>query len=224
MRVEGVVGQQSPALVCDEGHRLDDVAEDGLADEVVEVDPDPAGLDALAPRSDLALELVAAFQVDPEQPMAVRASARAAAPALDPEQVVEDRDDEVVVEVATLRPADDEGHDRQPLGVEVAQDLDAGVLVPGRHGPAQVVLLVRADDLRADRSLELEHQAAADRLDDRRRAALLAVDGIGEVDVLVGVHVGDRPATDHVRHPVRHQVAAHHEDARCAGSADELVR
>ena len=47
-RVEAVVRQQPPAVVGDQRDRLDDVVEHGLGDEVVEVDPHPAGLDALA--------------------------------------------------------------------------------------------------------------------------------------------------------------------------------
>ena len=68
--------------------------------------------------------------------------------------------------------------------------------------PAQEVLLVGADDLDADRLLELEHQAGPDRLDDRRGAALLAVDRVVEVAVLGRVDVGDRAAAGHVGHPV----------------------
>ena len=52
--------------------RLDHVVEHGLGDEVVEVDPDPARLDALAAVRDLALELVRPLQVDAEQPVPVR--------------------------------------------------------------------------------------------------------------------------------------------------------
>ena len=47
-RVEAVVAEQPPALARHEAYGLDDVGEDLLVDEVVEVDPHPAGLDALA--------------------------------------------------------------------------------------------------------------------------------------------------------------------------------
>ena len=47
------------------------------------------------------------------------------------------------------------------------------------HRAPQEVLLVRADDLDADRLLELEHQPGADRFDDRRGAALLALRRVG---------------------------------------------
>ena len=54
--IEAVVGQQRCTAVGDELDRRQDVVELGLVDEVVEVDPDPAGLDALAARADLAFE------------------------------------------------------------------------------------------------------------------------------------------------------------------------
>ena len=45
-----------------------------------------------------------------------------------------------------------------------------------------------------DRLLELEHEARPDRLDDRGRAAFLAMLGVVEVDVLGRVDVGDGAA------------------------------
>src|SRR5690348_3540258 len=89
---------------------------DDVGDEVVEVDADPARLDALAPAGDLARELVRALEVDAEQVVAVGAGARAASAGLDAEEVVEDRDDEVVVQVATVVAVDDEGDDGQAFG------------------------------------------------------------------------------------------------------------
>ena len=103
----------------------DDVVEHSLADEVVEVHPDPAGLDALATAGDLALERMGRLDVDPEQAMAVRPGTRAAAARLDAEQVVEQRHDEVVMEIAVIV-ADRERHDRQARQRGVAEDLDHG--------------------------------------------------------------------------------------------------
>ena len=57
--IEPVLGQQPPPLARDEVDRVEDEREHRLADEVVEVHPDPAGLDPLAAAGDLALELVA---------------------------------------------------------------------------------------------------------------------------------------------------------------------
>ena len=73
--LEPVVGQQAPAIGRDQVHGREDEFEHGIADEVVEVHPDPARLDPLAPALDLALELAGRFEVDPEQAMAVRAGA-----------------------------------------------------------------------------------------------------------------------------------------------------
>ena len=117
-----------------------------------------------------------------------------------------------------------ERHDRQPLGVEVAEDLDVRLVLPRLDRAAQVALLVRADHVDADRLLELEHQAGPDRLDDRRRAALLAVHRVVEVAVLGRVDVGDRAAARHVGHPVAQQLAADDQHAGRARPADELVR
>ena len=63
-------------------------------------------------------------------------------------------------------------------------------------------LLAGPDRLDADGLLELEHQPGADRLDDGRGAALLAVGRVVEVAVLERVDVGDRAAAGHDGHPV----------------------
>ncbi len=221
--VEAVVGQQPPALGRDEVHRVDDVVDHRRTHEVVEVDPHPAGLDPLAAGGDLLLELVRALDVDAEQPVAVRPRARAAAAGLDPEQVVEQRDHEVVVQVAATGPAYDEGHDRQPLGFEVAEDLQAGVGAPGANGAAEELRLVRPDHLGPDRRLELEDQPGPDGLHNRRRTALLPVLRVGEVAVLGLVDVGDRPAARNDRDPVGEKFPAGDENARGSRSTDELV-
>ena len=204
---------------CHEVDRLDDVLEDGLGDEVVERDARPAGLDALAPAThDLALVLVRALEVDAEQPVAVGAGARAAAAGLDPEQVVEQGDDVVVVQIAPRAPVDDERHDREPVGLEVAEDADVRVLRPALDGAAPEVLLVRVDHVDADGLLELEDETGADRLDDRRSAALLAHDGVVEVAVLGRPDVGDGAATHDVGHAIREQLAPHRRARRaCRG-------
>src|SRR4029078_10896992 len=119
-QVEPVVPEQSPAVAGDQADRLDDVVGDRVGQEVVEVHPYPAGLDPLAATGDLALELVAAFDVDAEQPVTVGAGARTPATRLDAEQVVEHRDHEVVVEELPRWRADHKREDRESLRLEVA--------------------------------------------------------------------------------------------------------
>ena len=58
VRVEPVLRQQRPTVFGHEVHRLDDVVEHRVGDEVVEADPYPAGLDPLAAGDDLLLEPV----------------------------------------------------------------------------------------------------------------------------------------------------------------------
>ena len=99
-RIEVVGRQEAPAVRRHEIDRRDDVVEDGLGDEVVERDARPPGLDSLAAAAHDLPVLLRAFEADPEQPVAVRSGARAATSRLDPEEVVEQRDDVVVVEVA----------------------------------------------------------------------------------------------------------------------------
>ena len=132
--LEAVLGHEPPAVARHEVHRVEDELEDRLADEVVEVHPDPARLDPLAAAGDLALELVRRLEVDPEEPVAVRAGARAAAPRLDPEQVVEERHDEVVVEVPA-GVADDERDDGQALERVRPEDLDRPGSPPSARSP-----------------------------------------------------------------------------------------
>ena len=100
----------------------------------------------------------------------------------------------------------------------------AGSACQASMARSQQRLLVRPDGVGADGLLELEHQARADRLDDGRGAALLAVGRVVEVAVLDGVDVRDRAAAGHDRHPVGQQLAPDDQDAGRAGPADELVR
>ena len=122
--------------------------------------------------------------------------------ALDAEQVVEQGDDEVVVQVAAAgRRTTNDTIDSRSASRLPRISMPGWPATP-RSRATQVRLLVRADRVDADGLLELEHQPGADRLDDRRRAALLAVRRVVEVAVLVGVDVGDRAAAGHVGHPV----------------------
>jgi hypothetical protein len=59
--------------------------------------------------------------------MSVGPGARATAAGLDAEEIVQERHHEVVMQVA-FAVADHERDDGEALGIEIAQDLDAGVL------------------------------------------------------------------------------------------------
>src|SRR5690606_13019460 len=90
-----VLGEQAPPQVGDQVRRFDQVLELLLGDEVVEVDPHPARLDNFTASGDLLLEPGAGGGVDTEKAVPVRTGARAPAPGLDAEQVVEHGHNEV---------------------------------------------------------------------------------------------------------------------------------
>ena len=223
-RVEAVVGQQPVAVGGEQVDGVDEVVGDGVGDEVVEVDPGPAGLDALAAVADLVAAGVRARRVDGQQPVPVRAGAGAAAAGLDAEQVVEQRDDEVVVQVAVRRAGC--GRRRWTAGAP------AGCRGPRCPGwPAQrsqrvlpQLLFPRLDQVGADGLLEGEDQPGPDGLDDGRGAALLAGDRVVEVAVPERVDERDRAAARRGRDRVADQLAADDQDAGGLRAADELVR
>ena len=113
-RVETVVGQQPVPLRGQQVDRIRDVAGGGGGDEVIEVDARPAGLDPLAAVTDFLTQRMRTGGADREQPVTVGPRARASAAGLDAEQVIEQRDDEIVVQVQPVTMADAEGDDRQP--------------------------------------------------------------------------------------------------------------
>ena len=221
-RVETVVRQQPPAVPGDEVHGGDDVVADGGRHHVVEGDPDPAVLDARTAAADLLPLRPRLGGGDAEQPVRVRPGARAAAAGLDPEQVVEHGDHELVVQVAVAVP-DPEGHDGQSRGAAVAEDLQPRVVPPGRQHPPAGLLLAGLDQPGADGLLQPEDQAGADGTEDRRGAALLPGDRVGGIVVPARVHPGDGAAARHRGHRAD-QVPADHQHAGRAGTADELVR
>src|SRR5690606_8448667 len=141
------------------------------------------------------------LQVDAEQTVPVRPRTRAPTARLDPEEIVEQRGDEGVVQVALAVPHH-ERDDREPPRIAVAEDVEVGALLPARDRAVDEALLARADRLRAHRFLELKHEPRADRLEDRGRSALFAVLWIVEVAVLDRVHVRDRAAPRHRGDPV----------------------
>ncbi len=155
--------------------------------------------------------------------MHVRPRAEASAPCLDPEEVAEHGDDVVRVQ----RPApvpDAERDDREPLDVRVAEDLDVRVAAPGLERATDEALLSPADLVGPYRFLEREDEPGADRLDDGRRAGLLANLRVGVVRMARRAHEQDRPAAGHGRDGVAKQGALRDEHAGRPGAADELVR
>jgi hypothetical protein len=205
-------------------HRRDEVLEDPLGEIEAEAHPRPARLDPVPAVHGHVREGVGVVLVDAEQAVAVGTGAGAPSARLDAEEVVEQRDHEVVVQPAPVGRVDQEGDDRQAVGVEVAEDLDGRVGAPRRDRPAHEIGLALDHDPGADRLLELEDQPGPDRLDDRRRAALLAVVEVGKVVLAGGVDVADGPSARHRRYRVAGELAAHDQDPRRARPADELVR
>ena len=80
------------------------------------------------------------------------------------------------------------------------------------------------DHIGSDGLLEAEHQAGADRLDDRRCPSLLARDRVVEVAVADRVDERHGAAARGGGHCVADQVAVDHQDAGCLRAAGELVR
>ena len=155
--------------------------------------------------------------------MPVRPGAGTAAPGLEAEQVAEQADDEVVVQDPAVA-VDAERHDRQSRRVEVAQDLDGRVAAPPFAGTPPPEVFSLGDEIGSDGLLERDHDTGPNRLDDRRRAALLAGDRIVDVERAGRVDKRDRSAAGDGRHRAGHQIPAYDEDAGRLRPADELVR
>src|SRR5262245_16536542 len=117
---EAVLGQQQGPVVRHQVYRFDDVADFGGGFKIVEANPHPPGLNALAAGDDLLLEPVRAIHVDPEEPVTVRAGAGTAASGLDAEQIVEHRYHKIVVQVALARSTDHKGQDWQAFSIDVS--------------------------------------------------------------------------------------------------------
>ena len=209
-------------MVGHEVHGADDEFEHRLRYEVVEVDSHPTGLDALATAGDLPFVFEAGLDVDAEKSVAVGTGARASSPALDPEEVVEQRHHEVVVEAA-LAVADHEGDDREPIGVRVAENLDVRIGRPRFDGSADERLLPLPDGIDSNAFLEGEDEPRPDGPDDARCTALLAMLDVVQVAVGVGVDVGDGAAPGDGGHPIGEQLSPGHEQPGGAGSTDHLV-
>ena len=86
--IKGIQRQQFPAVVGDQVDRFDDVVGHGIGKKVIESDPDPAGLDAVAAAADAFFKSPGLVQINVQQPMAIWPGTRTAAPGLYTEQVV----------------------------------------------------------------------------------------------------------------------------------------
>jgi hypothetical protein len=149
---------------------------------------------------------------------------RAAASGLDPEQIVQHSHHEVVVQVAATGCTDDQGHDREPLGLEVAEYLDRRFGPPRLDGTLCQRLLTGSDHVDAHSLLQLEDQTGTNGLDDCRAAAFLALDGVAKVPVFPWVDVLNGAAAWNIRDSVAQQRLPHHQHAGRARATDELVR
>ncbi|HEY6794836.1 MAG TPA: hypothetical protein VI248_09145 [Kineosporiaceae bacterium] len=126
LRIEAVVAEQAPAVGGEQVDGIDEVVGDGVGEEVVEVDPHPAGFEAAAAGADGVLEAAGAVGVDVQETVAVGAGAGAAAAGLDAEQVVEDGDEVVVVQQPPGRGLDGERDDGEPVGPVSPRTSDEG--------------------------------------------------------------------------------------------------
>src|SRR5437867_3784297 len=105
---------------------------------------------------------------------------------LNTKQIVEQHDDEIIMQ-HTLTITHHEADDREPPGFLIAEDVQVRVLVPRLDRAMDELALFGADAIDAHRLFQLKHQPGADRLEDRGRAALLAMHRIFEILVLDGV-------------------------------------
>src|ERR1039458_5205482 len=99
---------------------------------------------------------------DGQQPVPVRSRAGAPPTGLDAEEVVEQRDDEIVVQVAPVPVTEPEGHHGQPAGLVTAKQLDARVACTTAKDAVPEPLFARGDQVRPDGLLEAEPQAGPD--------------------------------------------------------------
>jgi hypothetical protein len=146
-------------------HGVEHVAEDRLAHQVAEADPDEAELRAEVAALALGRHAGGPVVVDVIEAMEVGPGAEAPATGLDAGQVAEQRDDEVVVQ-RPRRVAQPERDDRQPRGDGMAEELDAWVRAPrGQRAPREVVLSRRPVSSVPISSLSANTRPARTRID-----------------------------------------------------------
>ena len=186
-----------------------------------ERDPHPARLRADDPGRDEAAEALRGLPGDAEQSVAVGAGAGATGPVLDPEEVVEQRRDEVVVQ-----PVHVEGDDGQARRVERPVDPDSRVASQALHrrpGQRHVVL---PDGGRPHVVLQREGQPGPDVAQDVGSPALLALGEPLHVVHLVVAAAGDvvhGAATGALGRAGVEEVAVGHQNARPLRPSQELV-
>ena len=225
---EVVIGKQAPTLCRDQIDRIDEELELLFRDEIVEVDPHPTRLDHLAPAGDDMFELMTGLEIDPQQTVAVRSGTTAPASSLDPEQVVQQRHYEVVVEIpfaprcSGARITKETIDRRSAFGI--AEDADRRIRRPRLDRPMDERLLQGADGADPHRFLQLEDESGTDRLQDGRCASFLAMLGVDQVGVVLRVDVAHGSAAGYRGHPVGEEVPADDQHPGCARTAYELVR
>ena len=163
--------------------------QDGAADEVdllvgvqeVEVHPRPPRLQADIAAHDGPPQLPRLAFVDVEDPVPVRRGARAARPALDPEEVVEESGHEPGMQPGGAD-ADVEGKNRQAVrGTHSAHQVDAGVAAEDGMHPPRELCLVRGDPLGIEHLLQLHGEGGPQRLQDPGGARLFPGLDVGAV-------------------------------------------
>jgi hypothetical protein len=226
VQVEVVERQEAVALFGDERDGVADVVRLDVVHHVVQADPAPAGLDAAEALVDPLAVLLRLVVADAQQAMAVGSGAGAAGPRLDAEQVVQQRGDELRMQVAPARALQVERDDADaPCGVGVAEDLDARVLAPAVEGAVQQFALAALDGLDADGVLDLEGQPGLEDLQHAGRAGLFALLDVGDEVLAVRADVVDRAAgADAGRQLGVVDAPVEHQHAGGARPAEELVR
>mmetsp|Transcript_124349 Transcript_124349/g.215534 ORF Transcript_124349/g.215534 Transcript_124349/m.215534 type:complete len:298 (+) Transcript_124349:1650-2543(+) len=210
LRVEAVLAQQAPAVLRNQLHSLEDVLELLFAGDVAEAQAGPAQLGPfLLPRC--LPHGLTRFVVDLQQAVPVGPGARAAPAGLDPEEVVEQGHDVVVVQVPPPEERvlaaggaaegdpwglqlllgqhhwddDQEGDDCEPgLGLR-AQDADVRP-VQDLQGLLDHGFLLQHDLLHPDLLLQLKAEPRADGANDVGRTAFLPPLNVGHVIHVVG--------------------------------------
>jgi hypothetical protein len=154
--------------------------------------------------------------------MAIGTGTRTPTTALDSEQIIKQRHNEVVVE-SQISVANHKGNDWQSICFEIPQNLDIRIGRPRFDGPSDERLFAIADCVGTNGFLESKRQTSPDRADDAGGSCLLAVLDIVDVAVIVGVYVSDGASTGHSGSAVGEQFLPGDEQSGSSRSPDHLV-